>query len=120
MSFESKLLEWVLYDNKIKEYNEKVKKLKEDKNNINTDLLNHIVNNSLQDNIFKFTDSKVQLQYSKSQSYNPLTYKYLHSVFISYFEQTSNNPNEEADKLLEFIKTKRTTTDKELIKRSSY
>ena len=68
----------------------------------------------------KFTDSKVQLQYSKSQSYNPLTYKYLHSVFISYFEQTSNNPNEEADKLLEFIKTKRTTTDKELIKRSSY
>ena len=53
MSFEETIKEWVSLDNEIKLYNEKIKSIRDKKNNITTRILKHVESNNLTNNQIK-------------------------------------------------------------------
>lgn len=75
MNFEQTVQQWVLIDNQMKLYNEKIKELREKKNNIEEKLNIYANNNKLTDSFIGISDGKLKFINSKITS--PLTFKYL-------------------------------------------
>ena len=91
---------WVLYDNALKKLNLQQKKLKENKELFENELLVLIKQNSLENLTLNIDNSKISLN---SSSTNPsLTYKFLEESFNEYF-----NDHVESKNLTNFIKRKR-------------
>lgn len=73
MSFENEIQQWVIIDNQIKQYNEKIRELRDKRNKLEINLLeyastNNLSNIQISDGRLKFINSKVT---------TPLTFKYL-------------------------------------------
>ena len=75
MNFEQTIQQWVLLDNQIKIYNEKLKELRNKRDNIEEKLSQHALNNNLTNSVIKITDGKIKFVNTKTTS--PLTFKYL-------------------------------------------
>lgn len=75
MNFEQTLQQWVLLDNQIKIYNEKLKDLRNKRDIIEQKLSQHATNNDLLNSVIKITDGKVKFINTKITP--PLTFKYL-------------------------------------------
>ena len=60
MSFEETIKEWVSLDNEIKLYNEKIKSIRDKKNNITTRILKHVELNNLTNNQIKIANGKIK------------------------------------------------------------
>jgi len=110
--FNSNIIQWMDHDNEIKQYNEKIKELKSKKNTLESDILSHIENNDLKNNIFNLPSYSSKLQYNNVKSYETMTNKYLTEKFTKYF----NDPVK-AIELLEFLKNERDHTYKCSLKR---
>jgi hypothetical protein len=96
---------WVLYDNALKKLNLQQKKLKENKELFENELLVLIKQNSLENLTLNIDNSKISLN---SSSTNPsLTYKFLEESFNEYF-----NDHVESKNLTNFIKRKRENNKK--------
>ena len=119
MAFESNIIKWINIDDQITILNNKVKSLREEKSNISNDITNYIIDNSLENKIFKLTDSNTNIQYIQSNTYSSLTYKYLHTSFLEYFKDNDyTEPEVHADMLLDYIKSNRTVIEKNTLKRN--
>jgi len=90
---EQHIISWVNYDNKLKEYNEKCKLIR-------------------QLPIYQISELNVSITPSKIKSYEGYTNKYLSECFTEYFKS-----EEEAEKLLSFLKHKRKVEEKCVLKR---
>jgi len=75
MNFEQTIQQWVLFDNQIKTYNEKLKELRNKRDNIEEKLSQYALNNNLTNSIIKTSDGKLKFMNTKIAS--PLTFKYL-------------------------------------------
>ena len=75
MSFEENIKQWILVDNEMKEYYEKIKSLREKKNNIQENIIVHVKQNDLDDATVKINDGK--LKFVETKTSNPITLKYL-------------------------------------------
>ena len=75
MNFEQTIQKWLLLDNQIKIYNEKLKELRENQNEIEETLVSHASNNNLLYSTIRTTDGKLKFVNTKVTS--PLTFKYL-------------------------------------------
>jgi uncharacterized coiled-coil DUF342 family protein len=75
MNFEQTIQQWVLFDNQIKTYNEKLKELRNKRDNIEEKLSQYALNNNLTNSIIKTTDGKLKFINTKIAS--PLSFKYL-------------------------------------------
>jgi len=75
MNFEQTIQQWVLLDNQIKIYNEKVKELRDKRDNIEGKLTQYALINNLTNSTIKTSDGKVKFVNTKTTS--PLTFKYL-------------------------------------------
>jgi len=75
MNFEQTVQQWVLIDNQIKVYSEKLKELREKKNNIEEKLNIYVNDNKLTNTFIGITDGK--LKFTNSKITSPLTFKYL-------------------------------------------
>ncbi len=75
MNFEQTIQQWVLLDNQVKIYNEKLKELRNKRDNIEEKLSQHALNNNLTNSVIKITDGKIKFVNTKTTS--PLTFKYL-------------------------------------------
>jgi Mg2+ and Co2+ transporter CorA len=75
MNFEQTIQQWVLLDNQIKNYNEKLRELRDKRDNIEEKLSQHAKNNNLLDSTIKTSDGKLKFVNSKITS--PLSFKYL-------------------------------------------
>ena len=117
MSFNNNILKWIEYDNKIKDYNNKLKLLKDKKNDINTDIINYVINNDLTDKSIQILNSDIELKYNKSISYEGITYKYLEKCFNDFFKEKGFTDNDLSNELIDHIKNNRQSTYKEYIKR---
>jgi septal ring factor EnvC (AmiA/AmiB activator) len=75
MNFEQTIQQWVLLDNQIKVYNEKLKDLRDKRENLEQKLSQHATNNNLTNSTIKTSDGKLKFVNTKITS--PLTFKYL-------------------------------------------
>ena len=75
MNFEQTIQQWVLIDNQIKIYSEKMKELREKKNNIEEKLNIYANDNKLTNTFIGISDGK--LKFTSSKIAPPLTFKYL-------------------------------------------
>ena len=110
--FNSNVIKWVDYDNEIKKYSDKMKTLKSEKNSLEVDILSHIENNNLQENIFNLPAYSSKLKYNKNKSYETMTNKFLIDKFTKYF-----NDEDKAIHLFNFLKEERSLTSKCYLKR---
>ena len=110
--FNSNVIQWVEYDNQIKQYNEKIKSIKSDKSTLEVNILSHIENNDLKNNVFNLASYSSKLQYNSNKSYETMTNKYLIDKFTKYF-----NDEDKALHLFNFLKEERSLTSKCCLKR---
>jgi hypothetical protein len=111
--FNSNVIQWVEYDNQIKQYNDKIKSIKSDKSTLEVNILSHIENNDLKNNVFNLSSYSSKLQYNSNKSYETMTNKYLLDNFNKYF-----NDENKGKELLEFLKNNRKFDNKVSLKRN--
>ena len=75
MNFEQTLQQWLVLDNQIKIYSEKLKEIRNKQKNTEEILTSHASNNNLFHSTIKTTDGKLKFVNTKVTS--PLTFKYL-------------------------------------------
>ena len=110
MSLEENIKNWVRLDNYIKELNEKIKYYKQEKVKYNTNIIEYITNNDLDNVTIRISDGKIKfLDMNYSQ---PLTYKFIYECLIKFF----NNENT-VDEIINFIKSERNIKTIKEIKR---
>ena len=61
--FNSNVVRWIEYDNLIKQYNDKIKSIKSEKSSLEVDILTHIENNNLKNNIFNLQSLVLNILY---------------------------------------------------------
>lgn len=110
MSFERQIKEWVTIDNKIKQYNDEIKNLRNKKNEI-TDEINHYVEeNEMKQAIVNISDGRLKFQTSKVTQ--PLTLKFLKECLMDCM-----NDEENVEKIINYIKEQRDVKYVDEIKR---
>ena len=111
-----KIVQWVQYDDKIKEYNDKSKTVREMKDKLSLEIMTEIdIINKDKESLPTFNIQALQTSITPqiNNSYESLTNKFLAECFREYF-----NSEEEAKKLLLFIKKKRKVEKKYSLKRN--
>ena len=102
MSFEQNLQQWVQIDNQMKSLSDKLKDLKEKKNNLSNQINEHIETNNLTNKTVKLNDG--QLKFGKFKETQPLTFKYLETCLNEIIKN-----EEQFKKIVTYIKDKRET-----------
>ena len=100
MSFEENIKQWVMVDNKIKQYNAQVKELRQQKNYLSNHIISHAVDNNLSHNTIQITDGTLKFQNIKVTS--PLTFKFINECLKDCIEDES-----QVKMLIDYIKKKR-------------
>jgi hypothetical protein len=118
-NMDQKIVQWVQCDNQIKEYNdkmkEKMKPLKEMKEQLEQEIIVELdVPNKEKSDLptFNIQALNTSIKPQVNNSYEGLTNKFLTECFSEYF-----NSEEEAKKLLLFIKSKRSIEKKYSLRR---
>tara|TARA_A100001015_G_C14693059_1_gene595194 strand:+ start:393 stop:734 length:342 start_codon:yes stop_codon:yes gene_type:complete len=110
MSFEENIKQWILVDNEMKKYYEKIKSLREKKNNIQENIIVHVKQNDLDDATVKINDGK--LKFVETKTSNPITLKYLQSCLEECIESEND-----VQHIMNYIKDNRETKQHSEIKR---
>lgn len=104
MSLENNIKEWVKLDTQQSELNNKLKIIRDQKNNYSSQILNFFDEKQISNPTINITGGKINLIDQKTT--NPLTYKFLNDCFKEFFKDKKNG-DELSDELLSFIKDKR-------------
>ena len=100
MSFENQIQQWVSLDNQLKQLNEKVKDLRDKRNNLEENITSYASENNLSNATVKISDGRLKFTNTKVQE--PLTFKYLEKTLSEVIK------NENQVKLImEHIRQKR-------------
>jgi hypothetical protein len=117
---ETKIVQWVHFDNQIKEYNDKmkdkIKPMKEMKDKLSDEILKDINISEIDKSqipTFNIQSMNTSIVPTINNSYEGYTNKFLTECFREYFDS-----EEEAKKLLLFMKSKRKVEKKISLKRS--
>jgi hypothetical protein len=100
MNFEQTINQWVLLDNQIKNYNEKIKELREKKNNIEQNLIQYSTKNNLTNSMITINDGKLKFVNTKVAS--PLSFKYIEKSLGEIIKNT-----DQVNTIVNYIKTNR-------------
>jgi hypothetical protein len=113
---EGQIVKWVHYDNKLKEYAEKSKKLRQEKDKIGTDILENlqVSSETPKPDLPQFSIGALQTKVSchQSTSYESLNYKFLKECFREYLQS-----EDKAEDLIKHIKQQRSSEVKVSLKR---
>jgi hypothetical protein len=113
---EQQVVTWVKYDDKIKEYQERVKKLREERDKIGESLIQSVETNEYIDkkNLPKYniTQMNSSLAFQQSKTYENYTNKFYEECFTEFL-----GSEDKARELLEFMKNKRKVETKITLKR---
>ena len=119
------IINWVQYDNKLKEYAEKSKILRNKKDEISTTILGKITidenqpNKNLPQFAIEALNTKVMI--NRSNTYETMSNKFLIECFEEYFHNSMKQKEQEAkdtaEELMKFIKSKRKIEKKIQLKR---
>ena len=111
MVFEQNIQSWVTLDNEIKKTNEKIKVLRDQRNDLSNDILIYIKDNSLDNATIKISDGRLRFMPIKQQT--PLTYKFIHECLTKRIQNEA-----QVDSLMTFIKEQRESKVQTEIKRN--
>jgi len=100
MSFENQVQQWVTIDNQIKLLNEKMKDLRNKKNDLSTNLTTYAKNNNISNSTIQIGDGK--LKFINTKQTEPLTLKYLEKTLGEVIKNES-----QVNLIMEHIKSKR-------------
>ena len=113
---EEKIVQWVKYDDKIREYNDKNKLLKAEKDKLGVSIMETLEIDDTKSNKempqFKIESLNTRVLCHQSNNYEGLTNKFLSECFHEYF-----NSEEKSKEILQFIKNKRQINKKISLKR---
>lgn len=113
MSVEEKIKKWVVLDNQIKQLLSQIQLLKDEKNDLTNNLIEHFDNANKKYPIINISGGKLSFIIVKQP--NALSYKFLEQCFSDYFKNNKNDSN--GNLLLEYIKSNRTYSINKTIKR---
>ena len=100
MSFEQDIKTWVSLDNQIKQHNDKIRILKEERSEISDSINRFIEDKNLQNAVVQISDGK--LRFTTTKIPQPLTFKYIEQCLGEIIEDV-----EQVDKIINYIKCKR-------------
>lgn len=100
MSFEESIQQWVAIDNQIKNYNIKIRELRENRNNVSDYIHSYVEQNNLGNAVIQISDGKLKFQNTKISS--PLTFKFLYGCLMDKI-----GDEEKVKELIDYIKEKR-------------
>ena len=100
MSFENQIQQWVSLDNQLKQLNEKVKDLRDKRNNLEENITSYASENNLSNATVKISDGRLKFTNTKVQE--PLTFKYLEKTLSEIIKNES-----QVKLILEHLKQKR-------------
>ncbi len=100
MSFESQIQQWVSLDNQLKQLNEKVKDLRDKRNNLEENITSYASENNLSNATVKISDGRLKFTNTKVQE--PLTFKYLEKTLGEVIKNES-----QVKLIIEHLKQKR-------------
>ena len=112
MSFENQIQQWVSLDNQLKQLNEKVKDLRDKRNNLEENITSYASENNLSNATVKISDGRLKLTNTKVQE--PLTFKYLEKTLGEVIKNES-----QVKLIMEHLKQKRSVKIIPEIKRFS-
>jgi cell division septum initiation protein DivIVA len=112
MSFESQIQQWVSVDNQLKQLNEKVKDLRDKRNNLEENITSYASENNLSNATVKISDGRLKFTNTKIQE--PLTFKYLEKTLGEVIKNES-----QVKLIMEHLKQKRAVKIVPEIKRFS-
>ena len=112
MSFESQIQQWVSLDNQLKQLNEKVKDLRDKRNNLEENITSYASENNLSNATVKISDGRLRFTNTKVQE--PLTFKYLEKTLGEVIKNES-----QVKLIVEHLKQKRAVKIVPEIKRFS-
>tara|TARA_B100000575_G_scaffold257174_1_gene227936 strand:+ start:1841 stop:2188 length:348 start_codon:yes stop_codon:yes gene_type:complete len=108
---DTEIIHWIQYDNKIKEYNQKCKKLREERDKLGETMIQKIdTSGSLP--TYNITQMNTSLSFQKSKTYENYTNKFYKECFTEFL-----GSEEKANELFEFMKKKRKVEEKMTLKR---
>ena len=112
MSFENQIQQWVSLDNQLKQLNEKVKDLRDKRNNLEENITSYASENNLSNATVKINDGRLKFTNTKVQE--PLTFKYLEKTLGEVIKNES-----QVKLIMEHLKQKRAVKIVSEIKRFS-
>jgi hypothetical protein len=98
--FQTEIKEWVYLDSQSKILNEKLKDIRNKKNEISDNIFHFVETNNLSSSTIKISDGK--LKFAQSKQTSPITLGFLETCLMELF----NNENKVSE-IMEFIKSKR-------------
>lgn len=98
--FQENIQNWVALDNKIKKFNQEMRTLRSQKNELTYQIFDYAESNNLQNAVIEITDGKLKFQQNKTTS--PLTFKFIESCL----NQCISN-EEQVKMIIKFIKQQR-------------
>ena len=110
MSLEHQIKEWVLADNQMRLYQEKIRSLREARNMLSDNILLFAKQNKLENATIQISDGRLRFQTVKITS--PLTFKFIKQCLNECFAD-----KKEVDQIITYIKQKREIQYKKDIKR---
>ena len=108
---EQNILKWIQFDNKIKEYNDKMKLLKEERDKISGSMIQEVSTNEDLP-VYNVTNLNASVAFQKTNVYENYTNKFYKECFSEFL-----GSEEKADDLIKFMKQKRKVEQKINIKR---
>lgn len=109
-NFEENIKNWVKIDNELKTQNEKVKNLREQRNEVLNDINIYIDTNNLNNATVSISDGK--LKFTNNRVVNPLTLKYVQSCLENFIKDANS-----VSKIMDYIKDNREIKNTPDIKR---
>ena len=110
MTFQEEIKGWVSLDNQLKILNDKVRVIRDERNNIGEQITNYVETENLQNATVEISDGK--LKFLNNKVIQPLSFKLLESCLNEIMDQ------EQAKTFIKYIKTKREVKNVNDIKRS--
>jgi septal ring factor EnvC (AmiA/AmiB activator) len=112
MSFDSKVQQWVQLDNELKKLNDRVKQLRDQRNNLEATLTNYAKTNNMTNSTIQLNQDK--LKFVDSKVPEPLTFKYLEKTLGEIIKDEAK-----VNLIMEHVKQKRAVRIVPEIKRFS-
>jgi hypothetical protein len=120
---EQSVVQWVLYDDKLREYAGKSKTLRQEKDKMSQSILDHLKIPDGTDKLglpqFTIDSLDTRVLCHRSKSYEPLNYKFLRECLQDYFQDKHGEPIVITDDIIQYIRTKRKTDTKIILKRDT-
>ena len=109
--FTNRIREWVSIDNKIKKYQEEIKRERQNRSLLASSILQDAENSNMQHAVIQITDGKLKFQNTRITA--PLTWRFLESCLNECIEN-----EEQVKKIIKFMKSKREVNFVHEIKRT--